>query len=77
MLFYCDPLGFLVAAEEEISPDIELLLATMLREPQPDLLVNVARRGHAKILDDLLKKWPDQVWNNPEKSGLLLISGRG
>ena len=49
-----------------MSPDIELLLASMLREPQSDVLVRVARRGHAKILGDLLKKWPDQVWNNHE-----------
>ena len=33
----------------------------MMREPQPDVLVRLATKGHAQILDSLLKKWPDQV----------------
>ena len=37
----------------------------MMREPQPDVLVRLATKGHAQILDSLLKKWPDQVHTDP------------
>ncbi|CAI8033700.1 E3 ubiquitin-protein ligase MIB2 [Geodia barretti] len=47
--------------EAEVNPGIEILLSSMMREPQPDVLVRLATKGHAQILDSLLKKWPDQV----------------
>ena len=31
------------------------------KEPSPDILAGVALRGCAKVLDDLLTKWPDRV----------------
>ena len=54
---YC----LLAAAEGEISPSIEVLLVSALKEPRPDMIARVVSKGCAKALDDLLKKWPNQV----------------
>ena len=45
----------------EKPPTMELLWATMLKEPMPDILVSIALGGRATMLEDMLKKWPEQV----------------
>ena len=52
----------LYIAEAEIAPSIELLLASMMKDPKPEMVSRVASKGCHKILDDLLKKWPEQVY---------------
>ena len=50
------------AAEIAVAPGIEVLLSSVMTEPQPDVMVRIATKGYAQILESLLKKWPEQVY---------------
>ena len=50
-----------LSVDVEKPPTMELLWATMLKEPMPDILVSIALGGRATMLEDMLKKWPEQV----------------
>ena len=49
------------SAELDKAPSLDMLWMPMRDTPNPELLLRATSRGCAGILDDLLKKWPDQV----------------
>ena len=52
---------FLCPVEVESPSHLDLLMVSILKEPNIEMLLHACARGHASVVKSMVEKWPSEV----------------